>query len=85
MNSTKCGDCAHFEQSHRYRGNKRVDVNYGWCKKRSLYPAQEWDPAQPFDADVQRVPEGSTRSKPFIVIPGDVQADCTHVLRKDGK
>lgn len=81
MNTTPCGQCAHYEQSEKYRGNKRMDVWYGWCKKRSVYPDREWDKGRPFDVDVKRVVRGSTRSEPFIVEPGVIKSDCTFAMR----
>lgn len=84
MNTTPCKDCAHFEQQHKYRGNKREAVWYGWCKKRSAYPVHEWDQAQPFDVDVRRVAAGSTRSQPLIVPSNGTKSDCTDAIKVSG-
>jgi len=80
MNTIPCKQCAHFEQQFKYVGGRRVDVWYGWCRKRSVYPAKEWDAGRPFDVDVKRVAEGAHRSKPFIVSRTGTQADCTEVM-----
>jgi hypothetical protein len=81
MNTIPCGQCTHFDQGEKYRGNKRVDVWYGWCKKRSVYPDKEWDEARPFDVDVKRVAKGATRSQPLIVEPDSVKVDCTVAMK----
>lgn len=81
MNTIPCKQCIHFEQQFKYVGGKRVDVWYGWCRKRSVYPAKEWDPGRPFDVDVKRVAEGVNRSQPFIVNRTGTQADCTDVVK----
>ena len=82
MNTVPCKNCGNFEQSEKYRGGKRADVWYGWCKARSVYPAQEWDAARPFDVDVTRVTERGQRSKPFIVESAETLPSCTFVVAK---
>jgi hypothetical protein len=80
MNTIPCKKCVHFDQQHKYQGGKRVEVWFGWCRKRSVYPAREWDRAQPFDVDVKRVAQGGGRSSPFIVDKNSTQGDCVHVV-----
>ena len=82
MNKIACGDCVHFDQQLKHRGNAQVNAWYGWCKKRSEYPAKEWDAARPFDVDVKRVAKGTATSNPFVVEPKGVLADCTDVIPK---
>jgi hypothetical protein len=82
MNTVKCKDCAHFEQHEKYRGGKRTDVWYGWCRKRSVYPALEWDAARPFDVDVTRVTRAENRSKPFVVDAAGTIESCTDALAR---
>jgi hypothetical protein len=81
VNTIACKDCAHFDQQYKYKGSKRLASWYGWCRKRSEYPAHEWDPAQPFDVDVKRVSQGADRSKPFIVDANGIQTSCSVAVK----
>ena len=81
MNTIACKDCAHFEQNEKYRGGQRTPVWYGWCRKRSVYPAQEWDAARPFDVDVKRVSSRGERSKPHIVDAAGTDTGCSVAVR----
>ena len=80
MNNVPCIKCAHYEQQYKYLGGRRVDVWYGWCRKRSVYPEREWDAGRPFDVDVKRVTAGAVRSEPFIVAKDSTQPHCTFVM-----
>lgn len=79
MNTIPCAKCAHFEQQHKYVGGKKTEVWYGWCKRRSEYPAREWDPARPFDVDVKRLTPDTTVSKPLIVDKAGTRSECSDV------
>ena len=82
MNTIPCKSCVNFEPSSKYRGGKRTDTWFGWCKARSVYPEQEWNPAKPFDVDVKRVATRGARSEPFIVDVAETLTTCTVAVRK---
>lgn len=81
-NNLPCGQCRHFDQQTVYRGPARKPARYGWCKKLSVYPAQEWDPARPFDLDVVRGEEGAHRSSPKIQFANSVVKSCIYAEKK---
>ena len=81
MNSIPCVQCVHYDQQYKYHGGKKKPVAYGWCKRKSEYPAQEWDGAV-FDVDVKRVAASAHVSKPVIVFGNEVQTACLDVMQK---
>ena len=81
MNTIPCKQCVHFDQQYKYQAGRKVEVWYGHCKKRSLYPVREWDPAQPFDVDVKRVAQGTDRSQILVVDKAGTRPECTSVVK----
>ena len=79
MNTIPCNQCVHYNEQSVYKGEKRPAA-YGWCNKKSEYPAREWDGAV-FELGVKRVDPEAHRSKPVIVIGTAVQAACLDVLK----
>lgn len=82
MNTIPCKNCVHFDQQHKYQAGRKVEVWYGHCKRRSIYPAKEWDAAQPFDLDVVRAEPGTTRSQLLVVDKTGTRPECTSVVEK---
>ncbi len=77
FNDKACDKCEFFDPVMRGQtssGGVRETV-WGWCAKRSKYPAQE-GPGQRFPAGVTRLPPGEL-GQPFIVRKGQVVPNCT--------
>jgi len=80
MNTIKCQDCRHFDQQYKYKAGKRLPVWYGYCRRTSVYPAKETDPAQPYDPDVLRANEGA-QPRLDIVAGAEVKTSCIYATK----
>ena len=75
-NSNPCDTCEHFDPVLRGKtgpGGLR-ETAWGWCSKRSTYPAQE-GPGQRFPDGVKRA-EATKLAVPYIVRRGQVVLNC---------
>jgi hypothetical protein len=75
-NQKSCDTCEHFDPVLRGKtgpGGMRETV-WGWCARRSTYPAAE-GPGQRFPDGVARAEPGEL-AKPYIVKKGQVLLNC---------
>lgn len=81
MNKLPCNQCAHFDVQKKFTPKGEKDSWMGWCKAKSIYPHTAPD-GMTIPDDAKRMPEGSDRSKPYIVSGKGVQKTCALVMAK---
>lgn len=81
-NDKPCDTCEHFDPVMRGQAAKGGyrETAWGWCAKKSKYPAQE-GPGQRFPSGVQRVAPGAL-AEPVIVKKGQVVQNCKKFQRR---
>jgi hypothetical protein len=76
FNDKPCDTCHHFDPILKGGQKGLKETDWGWCAKKSVYPAKE-GPGQVFPAGVQRVSDPASPAEPFIVRRGEVKGNCT--------
>lgn len=79
--SLKCKDCTFFDEQYKVVRGKKIPLWYGWCAKKSVYPAKE-EEGQVFHPEASKAESHTELAKPYIVVRDGVEQGCVEGIRK---